>query len=131
MLNWETNIINGWWFDLVVSKEVVVNSIRGWTLLRFVSPRILLGLHIFENIRVLCYIVWCLEYSCKFWRHMICSSYCLHMYYRALTYIVERSICLFILSYGRKKNPLQFLLKVWFRMLWTLLGLGRDIDVYI
>ena len=35
---------------------------------------------------------------------MICSSYCLHMYYRALTYIVERLICLFILSYGRKKK---------------------------
>ena len=25
-----------------------------------------------------------------------------------------------------KKNPLQFLLQVWFHMLWTLLGLGRD-----
>ena len=52
MLTWETNIIIGW-FDLVVSKKVVVNSIRGWALLRFVSPQILLGLHIFENIGVL------------------------------------------------------------------------------
>ena len=33
MLNWETHIIIGWWFDLVVFKEVVVNSIRGRALL--------------------------------------------------------------------------------------------------
>ena len=32
---------------------------------------------------------------------MICSTHCLYMCYRALTYIVERSICLFILSYGK------------------------------
>ena len=52
MLTWETNIIIGWWFNLVVFKEVVVNSIRGQALWRFVSPRILLGLYIFENIGV-------------------------------------------------------------------------------
>ena len=46
---------------------------------------------------------------------MICSSYCLCMCYKTLTYIVERSICLLILSYGKKKkNPLPLLLKVWF-----------------
>ena len=109
MLNWKTDIIIGWCVNLVVFKEVVVNSISGWALLRFVSPRILLGLYIFENIGVLCYIVWCLEYLFKFWRHMIYSLYCLYMCYRALTCIVERLICLFILSYGKgkkkKKNP--------------------------
>ena len=52
MLNWETYIVNGWLFDLVVFKEAVVNSIRGSALLRFFSLRILLGLLIFENIGV-------------------------------------------------------------------------------
>ena len=57
---------------------------------------------------------------------MICSSYCLCMCYRSLTYIVERSICLFILSYGKKKNALRFVQMVLFLMLWTYLGLERD-----
>ena len=26
----------------------------------------------------------------------------------------------------KKKNPIQSLLKAWFLMVWTLLGLGRD-----
>ena len=54
MLNWEIDIIIGWWFDLIVFKEVVVNSIRSWAILSFVSPRIMLELHIFENNGVLC-----------------------------------------------------------------------------
>ena len=54
MLNWKPDMIFGWCVDLVVFKEVVVNSISGWALLRFVSPRILLELYIFENIGVLC-----------------------------------------------------------------------------
>ena len=54
MLNWKPDIIFGWCVDLVIFKEVVVNSISGWALLRFVSPRILLELYIFENIGVLC-----------------------------------------------------------------------------
>ena len=36
--------------------------------------------------------------------HESYSLYCLYVCYRALTYIVERSICLFILSYGKKKK---------------------------
>ena len=44
---------------------------------------------------------------------------------RALTYIVERSIYLFILSNGKKKkNPLQYLSKAWFFMLWDPFGFG-------
>ena len=48
------------------------------------------------------------------------------MCHRALTYIVERSIYLFILLNGKKKKSLQYLLKARSFMLWTLLGLGCD-----
>ena len=47
------------------------------------------------------------------------------MSHRALIYNVESSKFLFIF-YLKKKNPLQYLFKAQFFMLWTLLGLGRD-----
>ena len=64
----------------------------------------------------------------ELWSFMyICSMYCLQVCHRPLTYIVERSVYLFILSSGKKKkNPLQYLLKAQFFILWTLMGLGCD-----
>ena len=52
------------------------------------------------------------------------------MCYRTLICIVERSIYIFTLSNGKKKKkkkiPIQSLTEAWFFMIWTLLGLGRD-----
>ena len=115
MLNWETHIIIGWWFDLVVFKEVVVNSIRGRALLGLLAQEFCwdcIFLRILEfyvksfgvwNIHVNFGDMWFViriicTYVIKFWLILWRDEY-VYLFYH-----MER----------KKKNPLPFLLKVWF-----------------
>lgn len=95
-----------------------------------------LRLHILGRAMALCWFARSFGiYSCILWRLMICSSFCLYMCYRALTYNEEILACQSIfLSHGntvyfmwgkKKKNPVVSWLSICL-MLWTILDLRRD-----